>query len=1037
MAKKKLDFGGNINPQYINPIQSNNNIGKLQTTLSNNGMSGNLTSGGKLNASNVTGKTPSSSGGMGMGGVGMAAGVLGSQMEGSEAQNAISQMGPWGAIIGTASKMGTSLGDSIGGNTGGAIKGAFDPAGILMDKNLSMGKRIIGAGIPILGGIWASKAKKKAEAKAKAEQANKNMALDAQQRSSQMVDNTPDIAVMSYGGGIKGTTNIGNTKLLEYGGQTHEESLTGGTPVDANGQLTSMNNADALVEKDEVAWNKGKNNTYVFSNRLGFAREAKSIMKKYEKRLGKDLDGQDNISKNTMNMQLTNLENRQEAVKSQLQQPVINQMANGGIIPLSGIVKNLITDANKKIKKRIYETVQPSVYDTEELPGRVKNFITNNNRFEDKSKEYSNLSSQLKIASKARDQKKVEKLLKNIENLDNRNINSTDDPYSEDAWAMYLDQPQKNKTLTKSTYTPSISKTKSSNYYKLPTEFENELLDLYNKKEIKKGIINENKFSDTFGEGKSKARMLGNFTVDEGEDRNGKYLSYYDKYDLSPKLPILGKTNLDFIGTPYEIYNRIYINNKTKDKVLPNKANGGDITTTNSIVTPKPTFKYPETIEKFGSFKKDLEADPVAKDRARLYHYKQVLDPLLQAKDVKGYNEFTTNVPKAIKERVKLADTAYTGGKYKAYISPEEIQKTLGENYNDYIGLIDKFHKPALGIAGTNEKDKPVTDLNYGLRNSLSISPYGIVNVNKDQTTNELKSQFNADVMYNPKTKSYDYNYKEPKEFMCGGKIKKMARGGGIPYKGVEPFNMRTPSENLDYLGGAATNFLVGKKYKSNAPKGIGTYTGTVDSPIVDKVSKSKVAKDKSYLGDIVPIAGGTALSMAGTAYALNKLKKPKSVNLGRVTPQTISLESARESARQGAGDAMGNIRTAAKGVGSPNYMNEVIAGTVGTQRELGKNLTQSYLAEQTANAAAKESADKTNLAATAQETGMNLQQMDKYNDTKAGLTSNLFALPGMGVSEYLGQKNISDMTQLGSKYKFKTDPKNRFKRIMVANGDK
>lgn len=787
MAKKKLDFGGNINPQYINPIQSNTNIGKLQTTLPNNGMSGNLTSGGKLNISNIAGKTPSSSGGMGMGGAGMVAGALGSQLEGSEAQNAVSQMGPWGAIIGTASKIGTSLGDSIGGNTGGAIKGAFDPAGILMDKNLSMGKRIIGAGIPILGGIWASKAKKKAEEKAKAEQANKNMALDAQQRSSQMLDNTPNIAVMSYGGGIKGTTNIGNTKLLEYGGKTHEESSTGGTPVDANGQLTSMNNADALVEKNEVAWNKGKNNTYVFSDRLGFAKEAKSIMKKYEKRLGKDLDGQDNISKNTMNMQLSNLENRQEAVKSQLQQPITNQMANGGDIT----------------------------------------------------------------------------------------------------------------------------------------------------------------------------------------------------------------------------------------------------TTTNNVVIPKSAFKYPETIEKFGSFKKDLEANPTAKDRARLYHYKQVLDPLLQAKDVKGYTQFTANVPKAIKERVKLADTAYGEGKYKSYVSPEEIQKTLGEDYNDYISLIDKFQKPALGIAGTKEKDKPITDLNYGLRNSLSISPYGIVNVNKDQTTNELKSQFNADVMYNPKTKSYDYNYKEPKEFMCGGKIKKMAKGGNIPYKEIEPFNMKTPSENIDYLGRSIMTPISRTNENINVPKGIGTYTG------VDKGSKTKVAKDKTYLGDILPIAGSTALSMAGTAYALSKLKKPKAVNLGRVNPQTISLESARESVRQGAGEAMSNIRTAAKGVGSPNYMNEVISGTIGTQRELGKNLTQSYLAEQTANAAAKESADKTNLAVAAQEAGINLQQLDKYNDTKAGLTSNLFTLPAMGVSDYLGQKSIMDAAQLGSKYKFKTDPKNRFKRIMVVKGDK
>ena len=132
----------------------------------------------------------------------------------------------------------------------------------------------------------------------------------------------------------------------------------------------------------------------------------------------------------------------------------------------------------------------------------------------------------------------------------------------------------------------------------------------------------------------------------------------------------------------------------------------------------------------------------------------------------------------------------------------------------------------------------------------------------------------------------------------------------------------------------------------------------------------------------------------------------------------------------------MANIRTAAKGVGSPNYMNEIISGTLGTQRGLGKELTQSYLAEQTANASAREEANRANLAAEAQEAGLNIAQRSKYEDTKAGLISNLFTLPAMGVSEYLGQKNLMDAAQLSGRYKFKTDPKNRFKRIVVAKKD-
>ena len=175
---------------------------------------------------------------------------------------------------------------------------------------------------------------------------------------------------------------------------------------------------------------------------------------------------------------------------------------------------------------------------------------------------------------------------------------------------------------------------------------------------------------------------------------------------------------------------------------------------------------------------------------------------------------------------------------------------------------------------------------------------------------------------------------------------------------------------------------------------------------------------------------------MLGTAYALKNLKKPKAINLGRITPQQINLEAARESARTSAKEGLAEIRTAAKSIGSPNYMNQVIAGNIGTQRELGKNITQSYLAEQTANAAARDEAARANLAAEAQEAGLNIAQRSKYEDTKAGLISNLFTLPAMGVSEYLGQKNLMDAAQLSGRYKFKTDPKNRFKRIVVAKKD-
>ena len=686
-----LDDNGNVvNPQYINPANTNKQFGQFQNKNMNT--------------------------------AGMVAGMAGSQLEGSEAQNLVSQAGPWGAAIGTASKMITGLADTginynkesmSGGEKGAAfVKGFADPAGTLMDKNLSGKERIVGGLLlPGIGGIMSAKAKKRKIAEQKRKVADANMQQDAANRTAQMSDDTPDVQVMAGGG-----------KILEYGGPTHEESPIGGIPVDSNGNLTSLNNAKALVEDKEVAWNKGKNDTYVFSDRLGFAKEAKDIMNKYKKRLGKDLKGSDAITRNSMDKELSNLENSQEQVKQVIDATKSVQMANGGVVPKE--------------------------------------------------------------------------------------------------------------------------------------------------------------------------------------------------------------------------------------------------------VTP-PSYMYSETPKKFDEFKADVESSERAKDFARLYHYKQVLDPLLASKDKKGFKSYTKGIPVNLKDRVKKADEAYKSG-YAGYLDVPEMQQALGDKYDDYVKLMNKLSRPELGIAGTNEQGQPVQAMKYGLRSSLSITPYQNTMINKTPDNTKTKSQFGVQVFYNPDKNAYDYKYEQPKEFKCGGKIPKMWDGGGIT-------NTTTP--------------------------------------------------DKTYLGDIVPIAGSTALSMAGTAYALKNLKKPKPIKVNRITPSTINLESARESARTSAKEGMAGIRSAAKSVGSPNYMNEVIAGNIGTQRELGKILTQSYLAEQTTNAAAKDEAARANLAAELQAQGIDTARLDKYADTKAALTSNLFTLPAMGVSEYLKNKNVLDAAQMNSPYEITTSPTSRWKR--------
>jgi hypothetical protein len=210
-----------------------------------------------------------------------------------------------------------------------------------------------------------------------------------------------------------------------------------------------------------------------------------------------------------------------------------------------------------KLENRAYRTVKPSIYDDDRIEQQIKNFINNRDRFD--NSEYSKLSKKLVEADKKGDFSKVEEILNTLDTY-NSNYSGEDDPYSEDAWSIYLGKPQSKNTFNISKYTPFVSKEKNINYYSLPENFKNELYDLYSSGKIKKGANNEFSFENSFSENASKARVLGNFTINEGKDDRGDYISYYDKYDLSPILPIIGKSQIsNYLGKPFEIYDRIYI----------------------------------------------------------------------------------------------------------------------------------------------------------------------------------------------------------------------------------------------------------------------------------------------------------------------------------------------------------------------------------------------------------------------------------------------------------------------------------------------
>jgi hypothetical protein len=127
-----------------------------------------------------------------------------------------------------------------------------------------------------------------------------------------------------------------------------------------------------------------------------------------------------------------------------------------------------------------------------------------------------------------------------------------------------MNKPQQNNTFGISKYKPSIIKEGNNPiYYKInniafgfndPKVDDTHIIFMYNtnKERIKEGL---DPIPTIYND------VMGNYTINMGEDDRGKYMSYYDKWDLNPFLlsnPITGKEITTNISKPYEIYDRLY-----------------------------------------------------------------------------------------------------------------------------------------------------------------------------------------------------------------------------------------------------------------------------------------------------------------------------------------------------------------------------------------------------------------------------------------------------------------------------------------------
>lgn len=119
-----------------------------------------------------------------------------------------------------------------------------------------------------------------------------------------------------------------------------------------------------------------------------------------------------------------------------------------------------------------------------------------------------------------------------------------------DALNLYTGVPQTSGTFGVSDFTPSVSKDKDATYYKMNKVIPETLVGYLNES----GDIRKYKDYVSNLDDPDPTNVMNNFKTGVHEDENGKYIYYYDKWDLAPK----GK-QIDVLGKPFEIYDRIYI----------------------------------------------------------------------------------------------------------------------------------------------------------------------------------------------------------------------------------------------------------------------------------------------------------------------------------------------------------------------------------------------------------------------------------------------------------------------------------------------
>lgn len=131
--------------------------------------------------------------------------------------------------------------------------------------------------------------------------------------------------------------------------------------------------------------------------------------------------------------------------------------------------------------------------------------------------------------------------------------------------------------LSGSEYKPTMGNNEDVQYMSIQDEpFKQRIVEEFNKGKKKGNKVNVSYAKDL--------DPLGKFSIYEGKDEGGEYLSYYDKWDVNPLA--------DMIGKPFELYDRIYVEKNAEGKYVPKKfAKGGNVSYTPGYIEQLKQFE--------------------------------------------------------------------------------------------------------------------------------------------------------------------------------------------------------------------------------------------------------------------------------------------------------------------------------------------------------------------------------------------------------------------------------------------------------------